>query len=325
MTELISIVMPIFNGEAHIKESMDSLINQTYKEIEILCFDDGSYDNTLNILKEYRKRDKRINIFHRENNLKKGFNKGISETLNELIKKSKGTYIARMDADDISDLRRIELQYNQMKKTKSDVCGSNIELIDKDSVSLSKVIKFPIKHEEIREGLAFYCCLAHPSVLLKKESINHEIKNLYKNLQCEDYDLWTRLIIKGLIFENIDLELIKYRIHDNQRTIKYRSPINSEFISIQREYLYQEFKISKLINSKSYIKELIKKTYSKNCLLYLKKYLALHTMQNSEIFLQDTLKYISIIKFRKKWAINLFFIWMKNTLKLLIKSILYFF
>ena len=103
-----------------------------------------------------------------------------------------------MDADDIADSRRIELQYNQMKKSNSDICGSNIELINNNSETLSKVINFPIKHKEIREALAYYCCLAHPTVLIKKESINLEIDHLYNKLQCEDYELWTRLISKGL-------------------------------------------------------------------------------------------------------------------------------
>ena len=80
MNDLISIILPIFNGEKYLKETMDSLIFQTYKELEILCFDDGSYDNTLNILKEYEKRDKRIRIFHIKNDLKKGFNKGLPTT-----------------------------------------------------------------------------------------------------------------------------------------------------------------------------------------------------------------------------------------------------
>ena len=69
MNDLISIILPIFNGEKYLKETMDSLIFQTYKELEILCFDDGSYDNTLNILKEYEKRDKRIRILDTSNSL----------------------------------------------------------------------------------------------------------------------------------------------------------------------------------------------------------------------------------------------------------------
>ena len=216
MTDLISVILPIFNGEKYLKESMDSLISQTYNEIEILCFDDGSSDNTLNILKDYERRDKRIKIFHRKNDLKKGFNKGVATTLNELIKYSKGSYIARMDADDICDLRRIELQYKQMKESNSDLCGSNIELIDENSESLNMEKKYPINHEEIREGLAFYCCLAHPTILIKKESIFHEKNNVYNNRSFQDYDLWMRLMSKGLIFENIDSCLLKYRLHKNQ-------------------------------------------------------------------------------------------------------------
>ena len=97
MNDLISIILPIFNGEKYLKETMDSLIFQKDKELEILCFDDGSYDNTLNILKEYEKRDQRIKIFDRKNTKKGSIN--ISETLNELIKFCKGTYIVRMDVD----------------------------------------------------------------------------------------------------------------------------------------------------------------------------------------------------------------------------------
>ena len=95
----ISVVMSVYNGEKYLRDSIDSILGQTFKDFEFIIIDDGSTDSTLKIIKDYR--DPRIVLISRKN-------KGLAESLNEGIKKAKGTYIVRQDADDISNEDRIK-------------------------------------------------------------------------------------------------------------------------------------------------------------------------------------------------------------------------
>ena len=100
MSELISVILPVYNGEKYLKESIESILNQTYTNFEFIIIDDGSKDSSLEIIKEYEKEDERIIVISREN-------KGLVASLNEGIATAKGKYIARMDADDVSLSERL--------------------------------------------------------------------------------------------------------------------------------------------------------------------------------------------------------------------------
>lgn len=110
----ISVVIPVYNVEKYLSECIDSLINQTLKEVEIICVDDGSTDNSPQILDEYAKKDTRIKVFHQEN-------KGVSVARNDGIKKVQGEYLTFVDSDDWLELNALEVLYNTAKKRKSDV------------------------------------------------------------------------------------------------------------------------------------------------------------------------------------------------------------
>ena len=99
---LVSIILPCFNASKYIDVALKSILNQNYKNIEVIVIDDGSTDNTLTILEQYSKVDSRIKLFENSKN------KGLIYTLNKAILLANGEYIARMDADDISMLDRIE-------------------------------------------------------------------------------------------------------------------------------------------------------------------------------------------------------------------------
>lgn len=116
--EKVSIIIPIYNGEKYLKRCLDSIVNQTYKDIEIICINDGSKDSSLKILKEYQSLDNRIVIIDKEN-------AGVSAARNDGINKSTGTYITFVDADDWLELDAIEILYNTLIEKQVDVVRAN--------------------------------------------------------------------------------------------------------------------------------------------------------------------------------------------------------
>ena len=111
---MVSIIIPVYNVSNYLKTCLESVINQTYKELEIICINDGSTDNSLEILKEYASKDKRIIIIDKKN-------AGVSAARNDGIEKSNGEYIFCMDSDDYIDNDFIEVFYNNAKKNHSDL------------------------------------------------------------------------------------------------------------------------------------------------------------------------------------------------------------
>ena len=118
MNCIVSVVMSVYNSEKYLPEAIESILNQTYTNFEFIIINDGSTDNSLRIIKEYANKDKRIIVISREN-------KGLIFSLNEGIEVSKGKYIIRMDADDISLPNRLKIQLDFMEKNKDiAICGT---------------------------------------------------------------------------------------------------------------------------------------------------------------------------------------------------------
>ena len=122
MQKKVSVILPIYNASTYLKECIDSLINQTYSNIEIIAINDGSTDESVKIIEQYMKKDNRIKLYNNEKNMK------LIYTLNKGLSLSSGDYIARMDSDDICRLNRIEKQVEFMEKNKDiQLCGSKIK------------------------------------------------------------------------------------------------------------------------------------------------------------------------------------------------------
>jgi len=204
--ELISVVIAIHNGEQFLKDTLDSLINQTYKNIEIIIVVNCSDDMTLNILSTYD--DKRIKIYTTDI-CQLAFN------LNYGLLKAKGRYIARIDADDVAENFRIEKQINVLKERNYDVVGSNITYINEYGESIGSK-KYPEFNSKIRKQIIFTSPIAHPSIMYKRELILNN-RGYLNGMVSEDYDLWLRLMRdENIIFYNIQQPLTKYRIHTSQ-------------------------------------------------------------------------------------------------------------
>jgi glycosyltransferase EpsE len=123
-SKLVSIILPVYNGEKTIHKSAVSILNQTYKKIELLILDDGSIDNTKEKLFEISKLDARVKIFFNKENI------GLTKSLNILINKCQGEFIARQDADDFSFENRISKQLEYLDSDKYDICVSRALIND---------------------------------------------------------------------------------------------------------------------------------------------------------------------------------------------------
>ncbi len=204
MIELISVVMPVFNAASHVREAIVSILSQTYKNIEFIIIDDGSVDETLEIIQLYAALDNRIRVVS-------SGKMGLVAALNFGIHISKGRWIARMDADDICLENRLERQIQFILQNKLDMCGSWAK---KFGSSIGNIV-LPCSHDEIVVDLLFRSSFVHPSVIFKKEVFNDlSYSRLFKH--AEDYHLWTQMVAKGMRLGNIPEYLLRYREHGKQ-------------------------------------------------------------------------------------------------------------
>ncbi len=202
---LVTILLPVHNGERYIKEAIDSCIKQTYENIEILVVNDASTDNTKNILNEYGDRIRVLDI-KKQNSL--------GSVLNIGIQASNGSYIARMDADDIMYPTRIEKQVEVLEKNKDIVAvGGQIDVIDEDG-NITGEREYALEDKDIRRTFFWSQPFAHPSVMFRKDialGIGMYPEDLPK---VEDVKFFFKLSTKGK-FANIPDKVLKYRMTFN--------------------------------------------------------------------------------------------------------------
>ena len=199
---LVSIVIPVHNGEKYIKEAIDSCINQTYKNIEVIVVDDKSEDNTLKILKEYGEKITVIPVEKQD---------GLGNVINIGIRASKGKYIARMDADDIMYPTRLEKQVEYLESNPKCVAiGGQIDIIDENS-KVTDHREYAIEDRDIKKNRFLFQPFAHPAVTLRKstvEDIGLYPENMWK---VEDVKFFLILSTKGEFF-NLKDTVLKYRM-----------------------------------------------------------------------------------------------------------------
>ena len=232
----ISIVMPVYNCERYIQQAIDSILNQTYDDFELIIVDDGSTDKTSEIIQNVR--DKRICL------VKNTKNRGIIASLNNGIKLSTGKYIARMDADDISLPTRLERQIDHLTKTNSDICGCHYFTINREGSIISK-IDVPLNNNEIIMYLGVAVPFAHPSVLINKAFVeNHNLRYGDSNYKiAEDMVLWHQMVSYNAKFSNVDEYLFMHRLHDKALTYtkKYKNLLDVKCLT--KIYISNEYKI----------------------------------------------------------------------------------
>lgn len=211
----ISVILPVFNASKYINDSVNSVLQQTYKNFELIIINDGSTDNSSEILNHLAMKDSRIKLYERQN-------KGLVNTLNEAISYCKGEFIARMDADDICNPCRLikQLQYFE-SNSNVDVLGSWVNVFG----TKNTVYKYFENDKAIKESLARGrgSGFAHPTVMFKRKIIEQLGLNLYdeKYKHAEDVALWMKLS-KKFVFSNVQEPLLMYRIHNENVSVLYQ-------------------------------------------------------------------------------------------------------
>lgn len=184
----VSVILPIYNQEKYLKFAIQSILNQTYANFELLILDDASTDNSWQIIQSLK--DKRIRLFKNTKNL------GLSKSLNLLIQKSKGQYIARMDGDDISLPNRLGEQVVLLDQNPEIVlAGSWAKIINNNGQVIGE-IKKPVEYLNIRKKILSDNPFIHSSIMFRKKIILEEGAYNQKLIYSQDYDLWLRLVIK---------------------------------------------------------------------------------------------------------------------------------
>ena len=219
---LVSIIMPVKDNQKYLSIAIESILTQTYQNIELIIIDDSKDDLCSDIIKSYN--NNIIKYF-------KGPKINLAAALNMGIDNSIGDYIARMDSDDIAYQDRILQQVNELNLNSWDICGTWIKQFGNDS----RLYTYPSKPEEIKYWMMFTCAIAHPTVLAKSEIFR---KFKYNNdSKVEDHELWTRMLRSKVVFGNIPKVLLKYRRHEDASTSLISEKLIREREEIIKNYV----------------------------------------------------------------------------------------
>jgi len=203
----LSVVMPVYNGEVHLVEALQSVLQQSFGDFEILVIDDGSTDNSCALLSQFS--DSRIQLIKNPSNI------GLVPTLNIGLSLCKGKYIARMDQDDICEPNRFAEQVGFLSMHSDiDIVGCAIKFFG--AIKNPYVHVFPAEHQHIHVALLFYCSLAHPTLMFRRSLIDSGLFNYANEFRhAEDYHLWSRLLLR-VRAANLPQHLLSYRLHQKQ-------------------------------------------------------------------------------------------------------------
>lgn len=223
----ITVLMPVYNGAQYLSEAIQSILEQTFTDFELLIINDGSTDSTEEIIREFH--DVRIRLVCNEKNL------GLIRTLNRGIGMGQGRYIARMDCDDLSVPDRLARQLAFMEKhPEVGVCGSWVKAFRE---SEEQLWEYPVSNAEIRCQLLFSNIFAHSSVMLRKSVLNsHDLEYVSDDLYAEDYGLWSRCM-DVCSLANLSEPLLRYRLHESNTGVLHAGGQKRTVMKIQHTIL----------------------------------------------------------------------------------------
>ncbi|MFZ2190150.1 MAG: glycosyltransferase [Candidatus Magasanikiibacteriota bacterium] len=209
----ISVIMPFYNDEKYLEETVESILVQTFVDFEFIIINDYSKDKSGEIIKKYLS-DQRIRYF---NNLE---NKGIVDNTNMAIEKARAEFIAIVDHDDLSDPTRLQKEFDFLTNNPDyALVSSFVKYID----SVGKEIGFStqsISNEDIRKDIFLHCPFWNPACMFRK-SVWQEVGKYRKQYElCQDYDLLFRIVYSGYKVANLPEFLLKYRIHVTNASFK---------------------------------------------------------------------------------------------------------
>ena len=211
---LVSIVIPVYNAGSYLKLCLDSLVNQTYKNIEIIAVDDCSTDHSYKILKDFARKYPFIKVF------RNSVNKGVSQTAKKAIKNASGDYIARMDADDIALPNRIELQVKHLRENRKTVAvGGQCLVIDSKNNIVGKKA-FPTSFNEIYKYIFQFVPVQQPTLMIARKRLPEDFVYYVDGMNtAEEIELFFKLFQYGKV-ENLSQVVLLYRIHEGNTSMQ---------------------------------------------------------------------------------------------------------
>lgn len=212
---LVSVIIPVFNAGEFLREAIESILYQTYKNFEFIIVDDCSTDGSWKIIKSYQKKyPAKIKTIR----LKKNLNRGGDSCANLAIKRAKGKYIARMDADDIAVIDKLEKQVEFLEENPDIfLVGSNAHVINTKGIIIGEKLE-PLKHKDIYNSYARFHPIIHPTSMFRRLINGKRFFYQISYSANNDYHTFFKLICTGFRFANLKEKLIYYRIHSGNDT-----------------------------------------------------------------------------------------------------------
>lgn len=207
MNELVSVIMPAYNAAKYITESIESVLNQTYQNWELIIIDDGSKDNTAEIIGKYT--DQRIKFYKNETNL------GVSATRNKAIQIAQGSWTAFLDSDDKWAEKKLErqLKFAEQKKANFTFTASAFILSNGEKSDYVMQVPEKINYKELLKQNIISCS----SVLIKKTLIANRAMSCGKDIH-EDFKFWLEILKDGNVAHGLNEPLLVYRINKESKT-----------------------------------------------------------------------------------------------------------
>ena len=251
---LVSVIMSTYNEpKEYIKLAVDSILNQSYFNLELIVIGDSpNNEQNICLLRDYVKKDNRIKFILNDHNI------GLTASLNKALQNASGSFIARMDADDISKPERLQRQLYYLINHKLDLVGSNVQDIDEDGRIRSNATVFPEGNNSIIKKARYNSPLAHPTWFGKK-AVFDQMGGYHDIDACEDYDFLVRAILNGFKLGNVQETLLQYRINSlgisstkksRQKAALYLIRENYKKGYVTTEEEYHRFMLSELGNNK---------------------------------------------------------------------------
>jgi len=230
---LVSVVLPVYNAGPYLAAALGSILRQDYGRLEVIAIDDGSTDNSLEILERYQKNDSRISIISREN-------RGLVATLNEGLGKAQGELVARMDADDIAYPWRLSRQVALFaRRPELGFCGAGVDMLIRGRIAKGRpdpVFQFG----QLPILAMFFTIFMHPTVVYNRKVIDDDVLTYDKTYRhAEDFDLFRRLARRypaAMMPEN----LVVYRTHEGSVTHRHSKEMRRTHLRIVAENLERE-------------------------------------------------------------------------------------
>lgn len=231
---LVSVVFPCYEAERFLAEALDSLLGQTFSDLEILALDDGSSDGTLRILEEFAARDGRVRV------LRNATNQGVIRTLNRGVTEARGEIVARMDADDVAAPTRIERQVEVLtSRPEIDLVGTGVEAVD--GATGRRLRPRPprcLTPPGARFTALFAMPVGHATILARAAAMRaYAYGGTPESLHAEDYEMFARMLADGLGFCNLDEPLMTVRVDPASVSARHERVQVDNFVLCARRHL----------------------------------------------------------------------------------------